>query len=120
MASKKQRASGSARAGGAAPPQPQRQQPTQRVSAMLGTLRLVALMSATIVALLVYEVLQTPIGFWPALGVGFVAGILARAAFIWLERVWLRATARKAQAKASASGADGAKPKGKPDTDTRT
>jgi fructose-specific phosphotransferase system IIC component len=63
---------------------------------MLNALRLAALMSATIVALLVFELLQTPIGFWPALIVGFVAGILARAAFIWLERVWLRAAARRA------------------------
>jgi hypothetical protein len=64
---------------------------------MLGTLRLVALMSATIVALLVFEFLQIPLGFWPALGIAFVAGILARAAFVWLERVWLGAGARRAQ-----------------------
>jgi hypothetical protein len=118
MASKKRQTSGLARAGGAAPPQPQSQRPTLRASAMLGTLRLVALMSATIVALLVYEVLQASIGFWPALGVGFVAGILARAGFVWLERVWLRAAARKARA--SASGDDGAKPKGKTKADTRS
>jgi uncharacterized membrane protein YbhN (UPF0104 family) len=66
---------------------------------MLGTLRLAALMSATIVALAVFELLQQPIGFWPALGAGFVAGTLARAAFVWLERVWLRAAARRAQAR---------------------
>ena len=97
MASKKQRASAPGESANATPQQ-QSQGPTLRASAMLSTLRLVALMSATIVALLVFEVLQTPIGFWPALGVGFVAGILARAAFVWLERVWLRAAARRAQA----------------------
>jgi hypothetical protein len=74
---------------------------------MLSTLRLVALMSATIVALLVFELLQTPLGFWPALGVGFAAGILARAGFIWLERVWLRAAARRAQARGASSDVDG-------------
>ena len=68
-----------------------------RANAMLGTLRLVALMSATIVALLVFEFLQIPLGFWPALGIAFVAGIIARAAFVWLERVWLGAAARRAQ-----------------------
>jgi hypothetical protein len=67
---------------------------------MLGTLRLVALMSATIVALVVFEVLEKPIGFWPALGVGFVSGIVARAAFLWLERVWLRVAARRAAERA--------------------
>lgn len=99
MANKKRQANRSARASGATPPQPQSQAPTLRASTMLGTLRLVALMSATIVALLVFELLQTPLGFWPALGVGFVAGIVARAGFIWLERVWLRAAARRAQAR---------------------
>jgi hypothetical protein len=97
VASKKQQASAPGEPASARPQQ-QSQGPTLRASAMLSTLRLVALMSATIVALLVFEVLQTPIGFWPALGVGFVAGILARAAFVWLERVWLRAAARRAQA----------------------
>lgn len=97
MASKKQRASAGAGSGAASP------QPTQgsslRANTMQSTLRLVALMSATIVALLVFEVLQTPFGFWPALAVGFVAGIVARAAFVWLERVWLRAAARRAAAR---------------------
>jgi hypothetical protein len=97
VASKKQRASAPGESANTTPQQ-QSQGPTLRASAMLSTLRLVALMSATIVALLVFEVLQTPIGFWPALGIGFVAGILARAAFVWLERVWLRAAARRAQA----------------------
>ena len=106
MANKKRQTSRSARAGGAPPPQPQNQGSALRANPMLGTLRLVALMSATIVALLVFELLQTPIGFWPALGVGFAAGILARAGFIWLERVWLRAVARKAQAR-EAGRADG-------------
>ncbi len=105
MAHKKRQTSRSARAGGP-PPQSQSQAPTLRASTMLGTLRLVALMSATIVALLVFELLQASLGFWPALGVGFVAGIIARAGFIWLERVWLRAAARRAQAR-GAERADG-------------
>ena len=101
MASKKQRASTST-GSGAVPTQPtQVQKSSLRASTMLGTLRLVALMSATIVALLVFEVLQTPLGFWPALGIGFVAGIVARAAFVWLERVWLGAAARRAAARES-------------------
>jgi hypothetical protein len=65
---------------------------------MFGALRLVALMSATAVALLVFEILQGPLSFWPALGIGLVAGILARAAFLWLEHLWLRAAARRAHA----------------------
>lgn len=96
MASKKQRASSTGRAGGSAPRQPG-QGPSLRANAMLGTLRLVALMSATIVALLVFEALQNTLSFWPALGIAFVAGIIARAAFVWLERVWLGAAARRAQ-----------------------
>jgi hypothetical protein len=31
--------------------------------------------------------------------VAFVAGIVARGAFVWLERVWLRAAARRALAR---------------------
>ena len=111
MASKKQRASSTARSGAAQPPQ-QSQGERTGASAMLNTLRLVALMSATVVALLVYELLQNAIGFWPALGVGFVAGIIARAAFVWLERVWLRAAARRAQAQ-EARRADQPKTQGK-------
>jgi hypothetical protein len=65
---------------------------------MQNMLRLIALMSATAVALMVFGFLQQPIGFWPALGIAFVAGIIARAALVWLERVWLRAAARRAHA----------------------
>ncbi len=97
MASKKRRASSAGRPGGSTPPPLQDQQPSLRASAMLGTLRFAALLSATAVALLVFEVLERPIGFWPALGVAFVAGIIARAGLVWLERAWLRAVARRAQ-----------------------
>jgi hypothetical protein len=97
VARKRQQTSAAGASASAAPP-PKSAGPSPRASAMLNAMRLVALMSATIVAVVVYEVLQTPIGFWPALIVGLVAGILARAAFVWLERVWLRAAARRAQA----------------------
>jgi hypothetical protein len=80
---------------------------------MLSTLRLVALMSATIVALLVFEALQTPLGFWPALGIGFVSGIVARAAFLWLERAWLHAAARRAARANEASQAEPPRQQGK-------
>lgn len=101
MASKKQRASSNSGSGASSSPQQaQGQGPGLRATTMLSTLRLVALMSATIVALLVFEVLEHPIGFWPALGVGFVSGIVARAAFLWLERAWLHAAARRAAARA--------------------
>ena len=98
MANKKRRASTAGRAS-APPPQEESQAPTLRASTMRGTLRLIALLSATCVALLVYELLLNPLGFWPALGIGFVAGILARLALVWLERLWLRAAARRALAR---------------------
>jgi len=101
LANKKQRASSSGSMNDASPPQEQGQTPTLRATAMQGTLRLVALMSATIVALLVFELLQNSLGFWPALGIGFVAGIVARLALVWLERLWLRAAARRALAQMS-------------------
>ena len=63
---------------------------------MFNTLRLISLMAATAVALLVYEVLNGALGWW-ALVLGLVAGIVARAAFLWLERAWLRAALRRAQ-----------------------
>lgn len=63
---------------------------------MLNALRLIGLMAATAVALLAYELLAGPLGWW-ALGVGLVAGIIARAAFLWLERAWLHAALRRAQ-----------------------
>jgi len=62
---------------------------------MFNALRLAALLAATAVALLVFEALQN-LGFWPALIIGFVAAIIARAVFYWLERAWLRAAARRA------------------------
>ncbi len=103
MASKKQQANS---AGASTPPQPQSQASSLRVTTLLSTLRLVALVSATIVALLVFEALQNAIGFWPALGVGFVAGVIARIAFVWLERVWLGAAARRAARARAANQAE--------------
>lgn len=65
------------------------------------TLRLVALLSATMVAVLVFELLQVPLGFWPALGIAFGVGLVARLLFVWLERLWLGAAARRAIAQAA-------------------
>ncbi len=100
MASKKQQARARARTNATrtAPPQPAQEPsgPTLRPSAMFSALRLAALMAATAVALLVFELLQQPLGFWPALLIGFGAAIIARAVFYWLERAWLRAAARRA------------------------
>jgi fructose-specific phosphotransferase system IIC component len=70
---------------------------------------MVALLSATVVALAVFAVLQQPLGFWPALVAGFLAGVLARAALLWVERLWLRAVVRRAQAQQAASSASPAK-----------
>lgn len=101
LANKKRRAS-AARPASAAPPQPQSQPPASgRVGLFVNTLRMVALLSATAVAVVVYELLQTSLGFWPALGIGFAVGVVARVAFVWLERVWVRAAARRALAQAA-------------------
>jgi membrane protease YdiL (CAAX protease family) len=64
-------------------------------------------MSATIIALLVFSLLQKPLGFWPALIVGFVAGILARAALLWVERIWLRAVVRRARSRQAEQSGNG-------------
>jgi hypothetical protein len=101
LANKKRRASAASQAS-AAPPQQQNQPPAAgRASMFVNTLRMVALLSATVVAVVVFELLQNSLGFWPALGIGFLAGIVARVAFVWLERVWLRAAARRALAHAA-------------------
>ncbi len=110
MANKKRRAR-SAGKGSAAPsatPVPQSAAPSQRAVMFKSTLRLVALLSATAVALLVFELLQASLGFWPALGVAFGVGLVARLLFIWLERLWLGAAARRAMAhEARRNGAGG-------------
>jgi len=98
LPNKKRRASASSRGSTPKPePQPQPSGPVVTPRAMLNALRLIGLMAATAVALLVYELLAGTINFWWALVIGMVAGIVARAAFLWLERAWLRAVARRAE-----------------------
>lgn len=95
MPNKRQRARASS-SGGTPKPEPQAAGPAIRPRAMLNALRLAGLMAATAVALLAYELLVRPLGWW-ALAAGLVAGIIARAAFLWLERAWLHAALRRAQ-----------------------
>ncbi len=98
LPNKKRRASRSSRSGTPeTAAQPQSSGPVVTPRAMLNALRLIGLMAATAVALLVYELLAGTINFWWALVIGMVAGIVARALFLWLERVWLRAVARRAE-----------------------
>ncbi len=101
MANKKRRARSAGKASAASsasstPPAPQSQAPSQRAVLLKSSLRLVALLSATMVALLVFELLQASLGFWPALGIAFGVGLVARLLFAWLERLWLGAAARRA------------------------
>ncbi|HEY7126697.1 MAG TPA: hypothetical protein VH540_22360 [Ktedonobacterales bacterium] len=86
---------------GAAPTPAEPADPTPAIksSAVFGGLRLAALLSATVIALVVYSVLQGPLGYWPALILGLVAGVLARAVLLWAERLWLRALVRRARAR---------------------
>jgi hypothetical protein len=99
VANKKRRArSGRARAASSVQPAQQNQaSASQRTTSMFkSTMRLVALLSATMLAVLVFELLQGSLGLWPALGIAFGVGVVARLLFIWLERLWLGAAARRA------------------------
>ena len=81
------------------PAEPADPTPAIKSSAVFGGLRLTALLSATVIALVVYAVLQGPLGYWPALILGLVSGVLARAVLLWVERLWLRALVRRARAR---------------------
>ncbi len=98
---KRRRSGGRGTRAGAAPPPAEPADPTPAIksSAVFGGLRLAALLSATVIALVVYGVLQGPLGYWPALILGLVSGVLARAALLWVERLWLRALVRRARAR---------------------
>jgi hypothetical protein len=101
----KRRRSGGKNTGAVPPPtQPTDPTPAVKSSAVFGGLRLVALLSATVIALAVYGVLQGPLSYWPALIIGLAAGVLARAALLWVERLWLRSLVRRARARQSQQG----------------
>jgi hypothetical protein len=105
VAKRKRSGSKSTRAGAApTPASPADPTSTVKSSAVFGGLRLAALLSATVIALAVYALLQGPLGYWPALILGLVAGVLARALLLWVERLWLRALVRRARAQQEPQG----------------
>jgi hypothetical protein len=108
----------SARARSTPQPQPQQSQPSAsdprlQPGALHNIARMISLMGAVAVGLLVFELLQAPIGYWPALILGLIACIPTRAALLWLERIWLRAVARKAQRRQAANQPDAPRAKTK-------
>lgn len=92
MANKKRRASTSP-----AKSDPQMPAPAFNPQALQGALRLISLLGGVGVGLMLYELLLRPLGNWPAVFIGLAAALLARAALIWLERLWIRSLIRRAE-----------------------